>query len=279
MKHFSDIIKNNEVDIKIEYNRLFDMFYIEKPYFDNTYDEYSLYQYLDLSFMSFPFRGTCISLEDFNRTHGFIFEQQPKDFDIDYLICFCEYSYNLTIYLQAGPPSDLFYLVNNGNYTSKYLQQVSGVIEKLKYKLINKEGLNEFVPEDIVVEQIAEEADKTLAERLYEYKHHSSKGNIEKKKEILFAIYSKMSAEEKTLEKINKELSNNLAFAFNNLDIRHNNKDEGSKSFKDETASMNDNELEEWYDKLYSLCIQAILEVDNDKIIKEVEKLRKEYKK
>lgn len=276
--HFSEIIKNTELDIKAEYNRLFDMFYLEKPFTDGVFDEYSLCDYIDKTFLSFPFRGTCVSLEDFDRTHSFIFEQQPRDFDIDYLINFCEYSYNLTMYLQVGQPYDFIYLLDNRDFINKYLQQVNEVINKLRYRIINEGGLNKFVPNSIFVEEAVNVSDKSIEERLYEYNHFSYKGDLAKKKDTLLAIYDKMTANESELKSINKELSNNLAFAFNNLNLRHNNVDNTSKDFQEATSEMSEEEMEKWYDDIYQLCLLAIIEVGNIQRKKELKDLQQKYR-
>ena len=39
-----------------------------------------------------------LSMDDFDDFYGYSFEKIPSDFNLDYLISFCEYSYNLAVY-------------------------------------------------------------------------------------------------------------------------------------------------------------------------------------
>lgn len=55
----------------------------------------SLKDYCATFFVRLPFRGTCVSLDDFDDFYGYSFEKNPSNFDIEYLVSFCEYSYNL----------------------------------------------------------------------------------------------------------------------------------------------------------------------------------------
>ena len=87
---FSQVLKNAHVDIRKEYDRLYQMFYILKNQKGIT-----LRMCCAIFFMQRPFRGTCISLDDFDNTYGYYFEKSPENFDIKYLISFCQYSYNL----------------------------------------------------------------------------------------------------------------------------------------------------------------------------------------
>lgn len=71
------------------------LFYTKDPR-----DEKSVADIIAQSFLDFNFRGTCLTLEEFNKVHDFHFEQAPEDFDIDYLINFCEYIFNFISHLQ-----------------------------------------------------------------------------------------------------------------------------------------------------------------------------------
>ena len=65
MANFYEILKMADVDISREYDRLYDLFYL-----DNDYEE-SLYDYCAANFNYFPFRQRSISLQDFDETFGF----------------------------------------------------------------------------------------------------------------------------------------------------------------------------------------------------------------
>ena len=68
----------------------------------------------------------------------------------------------------------------------------------------------------------------------------------------------------KDLKSINSTLEDNLFYLFNNINIRHNNTNPNDKSkYKAYVANLSQNELEDWYDETYQLCLLAFLELDN----------------
>ena len=88
---------------------LYDLFYGKDPR-----DGKSLADLISLNFEGFYFRGTCLDLGEFDEVHGFRFEEQPKIFDIDYLVSFCEYIYNFVLHFEDhyffGQINKSFYL-------------------------------------------------------------------------------------------------------------------------------------------------------------------------
>ena len=63
-------------------------------YNKDSRDGKSLADLISMNFKGFDFRGTCLTLDEFDEEHGFNFAEQPQDFDIDYLVSFCEYTNN-----------------------------------------------------------------------------------------------------------------------------------------------------------------------------------------
>ena len=96
---FSQVLKTAAIDIRREYDRLYGMFCVQK-FQDMVGAGSSLKDYCATYFVRLPFRGTCVSLDDFDDFYGYSFEKNPSTFDIEYLVSFCEYSYNLAIYNQ-----------------------------------------------------------------------------------------------------------------------------------------------------------------------------------
>ena len=167
-RNFAEILKTAKIDLLQEYGRLYKLFY-------DTQDDYgvSLAKECEKSFLDMPFRGTCLSLSDFNKSYGFDFESNPKNFDIDYLVVFCEYTYNFVVYLRNayGSPNKIF-----------YINQMRMVLDMIDYKFINDEDtrVNILVPRKQESIAVAEIADKKIAYSILEYNHHSLKGNLEK---------------------------------------------------------------------------------------------------
>ena len=78
-KNFVQALEGAGIDIRKEYDRLVTMFYERRPLFESVADE------VEENFHKIPFKGTCISLADFDETYGFHFAVNPSNFDIDYL--------------------------------------------------------------------------------------------------------------------------------------------------------------------------------------------------
>lgn len=244
---FSQVLKNAPVDIRKEYDRLYKMFHYSD--FNTT----SLREWCDIYFEKFDFRNTCISLNDFDETNNFHFDAEPEEFDIDYLISFCEYSYNL-VYNLAVLHRDKSY-----QQSKNYLAQVEKVIENIGYMASKQGNVTDFVPKDQAAISVAEIIDPNLSYKVIEYNHHSMKGDLERKKAILLALADKLEPKKSELENIDKTLKSNLFFLLNHMNIRHNNVETDGKF----VANMNNEELENWYDETYQVCLLAFLELDN----------------
>lgn len=97
-RNFLQVLQEKNVDLKREYQRLYELFYIQKAP-DMQGICYTLKDFCEGNFLNVPFRRTCLSLEDFDDTYNYHFEKIPHDFDLNYLLSFCEYTFNLSIWI------------------------------------------------------------------------------------------------------------------------------------------------------------------------------------
>ena len=246
---FADVLKSGGVNIKIEYKRLHNAFY-----------KGGLHSQCAREFIDFPFRDTCVSLKDFDEYYGFHFEPNPKDFDLDYLINFCEYSYNLVMFI---PDAACSFNDSGINNKYRYLRQISSVLEKVTYEIYkNDEGISIIVPQNTVANNVSEMISPNFSYKVIEYNHHSMKGDLERKQATLKLLADQLEARKDELNSINSSLKSGLFFLFNNINIRHNNVDPKSNSYKKAVADMTDDELEEWYDRTYDMCLYAFMTLD-----------------
>lgn len=255
-KNFAEILKSAKIDIKKEYEKLYEMLYdqdLDSGYGQKT----SLYDEYNENFIHMWFRGTSLSLEDFDDEYGFDFDKYPTNFDIEYLIRFCEYFYNLsTAYM--GVPN----LLDRYNVTL-ITQQIYRVIEKIGYMPAKQDGFAIFVEKSIPAIAVSEIVPNELSYKVISYNHHSMKGNLENKKETLLKLANLLEGKRKQLKSINSSLEDDLFYAFNNLNLRHNNKDISYKEkYKKHIADMSNAELENWYDEIYQMCLLAFLEIE-----------------
>jgi len=49
----------------------------------------------------------------------------------------------------------------------------------------------------------------------------------------------------------------------NSINLRHNNSDPSGKNYNCAVASMSKDEIEQWYDITYQVCLLAFLELDH----------------
>ena len=279
-RNFAQILKDAKIDVKVEYQKLYGMLYDRSIQVSNTswisaYDEFSTY------FIAFHFRGTCLSLDEFNDLHGFHFEKDPTNFNIDHLISLCEYIENLLMAYQCVP---LSYPYGYGNMPTKlinvqfYLQQISQVIEKIGYMQAEQNGLTIFVEKDTAAIAVAESEfiPESLSYRLISYNHYSMKGNLAEKKATLLDLANLLEPQRINLERIDKTFARDLFYAFNNFHIRHNNADPQSPKFKKPIGDLAKEQLEFWYDEVYQMCLLAILRLEHADRKKTFEALKSE---
>jgi hypothetical protein len=219
-RNFAQVLKEAKIDIDLEYDRLFRLFNAKDS------DGYSLREICEKNFISFPFRGTCLSLNDFDIVHGFEFTLPPDDFDINYLINFCEYIYNLVMF---NPEQ---YHFSNSKFPNPKLQIIY-LIEKIGYMIINNnDGIALFVPKSQPAFVVSEMLPSDISYKVIEYNHHSMKGNLARKQSTLKLLADQLESKRKDLNNLNNSFSSDLFYLLNNMNIRHNNIDPDSTSYK-----------------------------------------------
>lgn len=259
-RNFAQILEEAKIDIRREYDRLYSSFFLQKTY-DGMGNNLSLYDHCQMNFINIPFRGTCLTLDDFDDFYNIHFEKIPSDFDLNYLILFCEYTYNFLIYLNP-----MNFLGNSGVNSPHqiYLQQINKVIEEIGYMYsTNEKGITIFVPKSLEAISVSEIIDPELSYRVIEYNHHLLQGNIEKKRSILLLLADKIESKRSELRNINKTMETNIFMLFNSMNIRHDNCSKESPYYIEHVSNMPKKELEQWYDETYQLFLLAFLELDN----------------
>lgn len=257
-KNFAQILKSGKVDYKKEYKKLYDLLFREDM--DINSDHQSTYTVLSDFFTSFYFHGTYLSLQEFDEENGFNFPDPSRDnFKIEDLIMLMEYFYNMLMgymSLRNIPYSDI---------DAQFLMQhILKVCEAIGYKQASEDGFTVFVEKDAVATAVAESdlIPDDLSYKLITYDHHSMHGNLEKKKAIIVRLASILEGQREKIHQTNPSLEDDLFFAFNNFNLRHNNCDPVSKKFKPTIAAMDKKELEKWYDETYQMCLLALMEIE-----------------
>ena len=264
---FAQILQEAKIDPKQEYKKLYGMLFDRTIVVSNS-NRVSAYDELSECFLSFPFRGTSLSLEEFNELNDFHFEKEPTNFKIDELILLCEYMENLLIAYQG---IQLSFPYGYGNMRPQlinvqfYLQQIGQVIERIGYMQATQNGFTIFVEKSPAAIAVAESdlVPKELSYRIISYNHYSMKGQLEAKKSALVQLASLLEPKRGSLKKADKTLESDLFYLFNNLNIRHNNVDPAdSAKYKPFIVQMKQEELEHWYDETYQMCLLAFLQLE-----------------
>ena len=261
-KSFSQVLKEGKVDIKKEYQRLCELFYITNIY---NYSGRSACDIVTWNFKSVCFRGTCLTLEDFNETYGFHFEMYPENFDVDYLVKFCEYSINLIMSV-CGDFNEYFLQL--------FLKQIDNVIEKIGYMRADDNGYINYVEKLPSAMSVSEILPAPTSYKVILYNHHSLKGKIIEKNAILNQLYLLLEPKRNKLHQVDSKLENTIFYCFNNLNIRHENTTAGHTHCKDYIANMSASELEKWYDETYKMCLLAFLELEQIERANEFQELK-----
>lgn len=269
-KSFADILNKAQVNIETEYYRLKKLFYEEEIYYQSYTYSNNLHGIINLYFRKISFRNNALSLDDFDYTNGFTFSKYHSSIDIDFFVLFCEYLENIILDIKDKLPSEFLGKCN------LIVQQIHNSIEKLCYMRIKKDGFISYVPKNssaITVAEIIEDDD--LSYNTIFYNHHSLSGNIEGKKEILLKFANLYESRKSETKGVCDKVSENLSYAFNNFNIRHNNIDPASKSYQEFFAKLSEPEKEELYDDTYQLCLEFFIALDNKDKIKKFKEIRR----
>lgn len=250
---FAETLRNSDIDINNEYSKLYGLFNDE-----NSKDGKSFAEIIASNFIEFPFRGTCLTFDEFNRQNKFRFERSPRDCNVDYLINYAEYMYNLLFHLDKR-----FFFKDYSKET--ILNHINSVIEKVGYIETIDKDYHIFVPRDAAAISVAESKliPDDVSYKVLAYNHSSKKGNIEEKKAILIKLAELLEPKEQKLKGINKTFSSDLFNLLNNCNIRHNNIDSSLPGkYHRYIEEMPLEELEKTYDEIYQMCLFAFMQLE-----------------
>ena len=251
-RNFAQVLQEGKIDIRNEYSKLYAMFYGK----DSSGN--SVAKIISDSFTDYYFRGTCLSLDEFNTVYGFNFEAYPVDVSVEYLVDFCEYIFNLVVCNQ-----DVFAQINK----FLFISQIDKVIESIGYMKADNSQFVIFVPKDSVAVAVSksEYIPKDISYKVIAYNHHSMKGNLEGKKETLLKLADILEAKRAKLSKVTESgVEKDLFFLLNNCNIRHNNRDINLKGkYHRFIAEISGGEQERIYDEIYQMCLLAFMQLEH----------------
>lgn len=273
-KNIFELYRENDT-ISNDINRLYRVFTKEECLHYSIYD-YTIPEYVDeYVFKNWKQKGNCLTVEDFLNVIDFYEIYNNAKYELEDLATFIEVLFN-------------FWYLANERLCSSTSNKWSGnfyVFRDIMEDVLCKNNLKAYIDKTnervLIVEDkpevsaVVEIVDETLALDIVKYNHVSLQGEIELKKSILRSLGAELEAKLKELETINKQLSNDIFFMLNNMNIRHNNRSKKAQSkYKEYVAKMTKKQLEKWYDELYQMILLAFLLLDNVDRAKKVKELK-----
>lgn len=229
-------------------------------------------------FEKLPIRGTCINLDDLLKDIHLSLYKDSYSMDevllfIEYILCAIDATpKELAETLQLN--ADLLDTVGIYN---KITEEINTILNLLSMTVIDSEHGRIVVPSNYKVCQAAAiTTDRDISWDLLQYNHFTNNGNLKEKQAILKRlgdyiepVLQKRSNDNSEQWAKTAELASNL---LNNFQIRHNNRAGTHK--REYVTSMDDSELEEWYDNTYNVIVELIIEKEGSDIKRKVDLLQ-----
>ena len=255
-KHLYDLLTSKVVEPSKEYYRLKQLIFEDKFFVPNHTRVISFKELIEFVFRVLPIRGTAPDIDTF------LSEALPKfdwkTFSLEDLIIYCEVLENI---LRPLAPKTVQGMVPQAQTIyNQILENIHIIFEKTGYKFIDKDGILYATRKDQAVDEAVEHIpDNQVALDVLEYNRVSLKGNLARKREILasFGLYAEQFFKDHKFADQFKQLRSDVGFCLNNLNIRHN--QTANKVSQRVLQGMTDAELEEWYDRTYTLLVSVVL--------------------
>lgn len=284
-QNYFDILDKMEFKPEIELKNLIDLLQMDRN-FGRRYYNTTLNDAISMNFLEYSNRST---FTDYSKILEFI---KSKSVDTtEQLFIFSELLVDIFYNLLER------FTAEEREFIQVIFDNINRFLELSNHELISLENGDRIIVEKNVyaseVSQIVSETSIQDAIKVLEYNHFANKGNFQRKKEILLSLAGylepylkeferpkKLSDESKVIYnelkevlRLNKDKSKIIAFdmlseMYNQGGLRHNNN-------KQYHLNMNDEELEQWYDKIYTSTLFAILSLEMGKNLSKLNELKK----
>lgn len=265
-KSIFDIVSEN-IRIEDEIKRIVTMAEDEYILYAN-YSHIKLFKFVDeYCFKHWEYRGHFINVDDYLKALDYTALKRSAPQDINSMLTVIELIYNFWNLSQQEFYDDEkgYDLKWRGNY-----YRLRDVMDDILQQYNHIAYTNEVNDCILVIEDkeevtaVAEIVPSAMAFDIIKYNHRSLQGEIELKKSILISMGAELEPKRRELQSLNKQLSEDIFFMLNNINVRHNNRSKKDKSkYKEYVAKMSKSRLEKWYDELYQMMLLAFLLLDN----------------
>lgn len=260
-------ILEEKYDIQDEFNAIIMLFNAPSIVSYEKYNESSLIPVEEAivrsCFYAWKQRKGCINLDDMKKKLD-LHTRLPSVKE-DLLVCL-EYFCNIVHLANTKLYYNNFFIANSHQKTQQFVMLEENIELLLEHINYEKAVFNELekvilVPKNPAATAVAEISSEATSMAILMYNHASLKGQLAEKKDVLRRIAQEYEPLlDKPIDGYTEyfKTANNM---LNNLDIRHNNKAGNKKNAL--ATSLNNEELETWYDELYQLLLFCVLIKDN----------------
>lgn len=273
-KNYFDFLDQMEFDPQRELKNLIDLLEMEKNFGHGYYSNLhtTINSAISKNFLDYPNRSTFTS-------YSHMIEVISENL----------YDATEKLFVFSELLVDIFYSLLE-KFTTKECEFIQVIFDNINrflelsnHELIILDNGNRIIVEKNVyaseVSQIVSETSIQDAIKILEYNHFANKGNIQRKREILISLAAYLeplkdelnaSEELKEVMKVNNNKIIAVAKLFdmyNNLGLRHNNNEQYH-------LKMTEEELEQWYDDIYTSTLFVILSLDEARILSKLKTLR-----
>ena len=257
-------IASASINISNEVDRIVTMSIKEKTLYYPPYD-LSVFDFVDRHcFRDWSCRGHFVDVKDFLEAIDYNgIKESAKGGDTDAFITFIELTYNLWMLAHKNLLNDKTPSKWQNNFYHLHDVMLDN-LEKYNHTAYEDDDCILIIEDKPEVTAVAEIVEQDLSIDIIRYNHRSLQGETELKKNILISMGSELEPKRKELQTLNKQLSEDIFFMLNNMNVRHNNRSKKDMSkYKEYVAKMSKARLEKWYDELYQMMLLAFLLLDN----------------
>jgi len=273
-QNFFDVLKNVQMSPIKEIQKIEHLF--SGMYFEYNRNDISIEEIINnYKFLSWKYRGSFLSLNEM-RNHCNIISKQ-------YIRQSAYATFNTMFLYFEFILNSIALLGDENNYGHNIKNTIKLIKENIKIVCDKNNMTIKQIDDKIYIVEKSEtittvsELHPDIADKVIEYSRSSIKGELGRKRELLLSIHLKYDGY-KSILKANQQsgLVNDINTLLNNLHIRHNNVE--GDDYKELTANMSTDELEEWYDRAYDLMLLALMHASYLNYKSEIKNLKLEFK-
>ena len=266
--HLRDLLNMEIKDFELERKRIEYLFQGQE--FSISIYKYTLKKYIAGDFLKSALRRTAISIDDFINECSY----EWKHPSLMALLFYCEMILNLLEIMKIDPWT-------NGSAITlreRILDNINLLLNKTGYAIDKgSDGIISIVKKDALASAVIEDVtEMDVASAVLSYNRIETKGDIEGKRKLLFAIGKHVEPiiqRYKEFEGLKYDVADDVRFGLNNLHVRHNN--EEGKDAKPMLKRLSAAKLESAYDDLYRSMLLLIELEKYPEAHERIKKLRK----